>query len=53
VFKNPRLTVESFLPFVGHPTLRAATVATGTKSRDAEIGAMLKLPAASFVPVGD
>lgn len=39
-----QLTADSMRPFLGHPTLRAARVGTGSARRNAEISKLLGLP---------
>ena len=47
IFNMRHLSAQMFEPFIGHPALRAATIATGAKSVDGAIRAMLNLPQAS------
>jgi hypothetical protein len=46
VFASPKLTPESFKPFVGHPSLTHASVALGTVKKNTAIKELMSLPEA-------
>jgi len=44
VFEMRHLTADAFRPFVGHPALRTVSVGLGSRSKDAAVHALLRLP---------
>jgi hypothetical protein len=53
VIDMPHLQPAAFLPFVGHPTLRAATIGLGSHRKNGAVREILPLPTTSHEVIGE